>query len=163
MHETNIWELIQESNLINFAILAIVIVYIAFRELPRAVEGKKAELSKEMEEAAQMKAEAEEKLRAVEKEIERAQTESLKIVSEAKESAETLQTKVLEDAKTEIQRLHDNAEKEISLEKSLAIETIKGQISKLAVEKIESVLMNKREDIDALISKKIKSDLEAIK
>ena len=130
MHsETNLFDLIHESNIINFAIAFALLYFVLSKFLPKFASQRKAELEQEIAQAEQLKAEAEEKLAELEREIDRAKAESTRIVNEAKNSAEDIKNKTVEAAKAEIAKLSANAEKEIDMQAIIAREKLKKEIA----------------------------------
>jgi len=160
--EHNLLTTILESNIINFTIALIAIIYFLGKLIPDSSKKRKQELEAEIAAAERTKIEAEEKLRELEREIEKSKAESLKIVSSAKETAETIKEQIIAEAKQEITRLNSNSKKEMEMQKNLVIENIKSQIANLAMEEIEKNISEKQEMVDKIIQEKLKKDLQKI-
>jgi len=158
----NFLNIILESNLINFLIALVALVYLLGKLIPDSTNKRKKELEAEIAKAEQTKKDAEEKLRELEKEIERSKAESLNIVSYAKDTAENIQGKMLEDTKQEIARLNQSSQRAMEQHKNLVIENIKSQIASLAIDEIEKNLHSKKAEVDKIIQAKLKKDLQKI-
>lgn len=160
--EHNLLDTIYDSNVINFAIAFIAIAYFLGKFIPDSSKKRRQELETEIAAAERTKKEAEEKLRELEKEIEKSKAESLQIVSSAKDTATTIKEQIIAEAKTEINRLNANSKKEMEMQKNLVIENIKSQIANLAMEEIEKNISEKQETVDKIIQERLKTDLQKI-
>lgn len=154
--------LILESNLLNFTVVAIAIVYLGSKFLPQLAKKRKQELETEIESAKQAKESAEQKLIELKAEIEKAKQESIEIVNSAKETSENIKDKILVEAKQEIERLNKNAEKEIEFQKSLVLDNIKAQIASITLKQIEEGIKKKQLEIDKAVQLRLKTDLQKI-
>jgi len=155
-------KLILESNLINFLALLVLIGYFMVKFLPDSTKKRKEELQQQIDNATKARQEAEAKLEQLEQEIANAKKEADVIVQEAKSNAESIKKQIHEDAKQEIFRLYNNAEKDIELQKSLAIEQIKAEIAKLSLTEIETRLAEKKNEINGLTQQNLSQNLEKI-
>lgn len=156
----DLFKTILESNIINFLIAAVAIVYIMAKLIPESTNKRKKEIQKELLTAEYTKKAAEEKLIELKKEIENAKLESVKIVENAKKNAEAIKTQSYQDAKQELERLNANAHKEIEMQKTIAINSLKEQITQLTMTSLEKSLIEKKAELDTLITTKLKRDLE---
>ncbi len=164
MHEeTNIVKLILESNVINFTVALIAIVYLLGKMLPQSKNQRKQELEREISLAKEARDLAQIKLTELEQQIAEAKAESVRIVSNAKEMAEKLRYKVMEEAKIEIDKINHSATKEIEMQKVLAIESIRKEIAHAAIAETEKALKTKQGEIDDLIKNRVKQDLAEMK
>lgn len=163
MHgETNLFDLIKDSNIINFTIAFIALYFFLIKFLPDSAKQRKAELEQEIAQAEKLKQEAEEKLAELEREIDKAKAESTRIVNDAKNTAEELKNKTVEAAKSEIAKLNASAEKEIEMQRIIAVEKLKKEIAATVVTETEKSLANRRQEIDTLIKDKVKQDLAQV-
>ena len=82
MHEeTNLFKLILESNVLNFAVAFSAVVYVLCKFLPESKTQRKQELEKEIAAAKEARALAEIKLQELEKEIEKTKAEADRMVN----------------------------------------------------------------------------------
>lgn len=163
MHaETNLFDLIKDSNIINFTVATVAIIYFLGKMLPQSAKARRSELEQEIAQAEKLKAEAEAKLTELEREIDKAKAESTRIINTAKDTAEDIKNKTVEAAKTEIKKLNTNAEKEIEMQRVIAIESLRKEIALSVVEETEKSLKSKQKEIDTLIKDKVKNDLAKV-
>ncbi len=160
--EVNLFKLILESNLLNFAVAFSVVIYVLCKFLPESKSKRKQELEKEIAAAKEARELAELKLQELEKEIDRTKAEADRIVATAKETAEKLRYKVMEEAKLEIDKMNANATREIDMQRIMAIESIKKEIASAALAETEKALRLQKSEVDALIKSKLKKDLTEI-
>ena len=158
----NLFKLILESNLLNFAVAFSLVVYVLCKFLPESRTKRKQELEKEIAAAKEARELAELKLKELEQEIEKTKAEAKRMVVAAKDTAEKLGYKVMEEARIEIDKMNLNATKEIEMQKILAIESIKKEIASAALAETERVLRLQKSEVDALIKSKLKQDLAGI-
>ena len=153
-------DLIFESNLINFLMVLIPLIWFVGKKLPELSKARKTEIQEELIKAQEAKKDAEQKLEELQKEIKNAKYESIKIVEQAKENAEAMKAQVLIEAKQEVVRLNANALKEIEMHKTMAINTIKEQLTNLTMKNVEETLQAKRAELDKIIKAKLGQDLK---
>ncbi len=164
MHEeTNLFKLILESNLLNFAVAFSVVIYVLCKFLPESKDKRREELQKEIAAAKEASELAEIKLQELENEIEKTRAEADRMVISAKDTAEKLRYKVMEEAKLEIDKMNSNAAREIEMQKVMAIESIKKEIASAALAETEKALRLQKSEIDSLIKSKLKQDLAEMK
>lgn len=163
MEETSLIKLILESNLINFALAFVAIVFFMLNFLPKSSAGRKQELEREIAAAEQAKKDAEQKLKDLEQEIAQAKIESELIIKNAQSTAMSIKDQVINETQKEIERLNANAIREIDLQKTLAISSIKKQISEQAFAITEKNIKAKKDEINQLIQTKVKQELASIK
>ena len=156
----DIKEIVLESNLINFVIAAVAVAYLLMKVIPESTKNRKTEIQKELIAAQEAKEAAEAKLKELEQEIENAKKESVTIIENAKTNAEALKKQTMDDAKAEIERLNANAQREISMHKETAINTIKEQIAHLTMKSVQESLIAKKDELDGVIKSKLKKDLK---
>lgn len=163
MHEeTNLLKLILESNILNFSVAFVVIVFVLGKALPESRDKRRQELEKEISAAKQARELAEQKLQELESEIEKTKQEAERIVRSAKETAESLRYQVMGEAKAEIDKMNLIAAKEIDMQRILAVESIKKEVASAALVETEKTLKAKRSEIDTLIKTKLSKDLAEI-
>jgi F-type H+-transporting ATPase subunit b len=161
--ENNLLKLVLESNLINFLVVFIFLVYALAKFLPKATKDRQDELNKAIENANKARLLAEQKLLELETDIKNSKLDAQSIIETAKASADNLKKQIIEDAKKEVDRMNANALKEIDLQKSLAIASIRNEIVSKAFELTEKNIENKKDEINNLIQSKVKEELSVIK
>jgi F-type H+-transporting ATPase subunit b len=156
-------KLIFESNIINFLVVFVFLIYALGNFLPKATRQRQEEIEKAIENANKARLSAELKLQELEDQIKNSKLEAQSIIETAKLSADNLKNQILDEAKKEVDRLNANALREIDLQKSLALNTIKNEITSKAFELTLKNLENKKSEIDKLIQAKIKQELSGIR
>lgn len=152
--------LILESNLINFTIVIIAIAYFLIKLIPDSTKKRQAEIQKQLTDAQKAKEDAEAKLKELEVEIEVAKIESKKIIDSANENAESIKSQIIKDAQTEISRLKANAQREIQMNKDVAINNIKDKLRELTITSVQNSLKERQSEVDQLIKQKVANDLK---
>lgn len=160
--ETGLWKIIAESNLLNFGLALAVLVYFLTNFLPKSAKIRKSELEQEIAQAQKLKDEAEAKLGELEKEIDRAKAESTRIINTAKATAEDIKNATIQNAQAEITKLNTNAQKEIEMQRVIAIESLRKEIAATVISGTEKALKEKQIEFDSLIKDKVKKDLAKI-
>jgi F-type H+-transporting ATPase subunit b len=161
--ENNLLKLVLESNLINFLVVFVFLVYALAKFLPKATKDRQNEINLAIENANKARLLAEEKLHALENEIKNSKLDAQSIIETAKASADNFKKQIIEDAKKEVDRMNANALKEIDLQKSLAITAIRNEIVSKAFELTEKNIENKKDEINNLIQSKLKQEISVIK
>lgn len=158
--ESEIFKHILESNLINFTIAVLLIIMFLSKFLPDSTKQRQIVLDQEIKAAKQAKLDAEQKLKELEAEIERAKAESAQIIENAKNSSEKIRTEILDEAKAEIAKLNEIAVQEIDLQRNTAMESLRKEIAHKVYELTQKAILEKSSEIDKSIRAKTIKDLE---
>lgn len=117
---------------INIFILFFALSYLLFNPARDFLEKRRKKIAEELDQAAQnqksaaeMKAEYEAKLKAVDKEAEA-------ILEEARRKAKRREAEIIDEAKAEAARIVERAGKEIELEKKKALDEMKQEVVSIA-------------------------------
>jgi len=156
-------KLILESNVLNFVVVFGFLVYALGKFLPKATKDRQEELEKTIENANKARLTAELKLQELENELKKSKLDAQSIIETAKASADKLKNQIIEEAKKEVDRMNANAIKEIDLQKSLAISSIRNEIVSKAFELTEKNIASKKDEINSLIQAKVKQELSVLK
>ena len=147
MHEEqNLMSLILESNLLNFVLVALALIWVIAKFLPKAAKETRAKLEAELKEAKEARLNAEKKLNELSEKIANSEEESKSIVIEAEKTAKQLKEDLIIDAKEHIDRMQDLAEKDIEMKKNLALQSIKEMATKAAIQLTEESVKNASKD-----------------
>ena len=145
-HEIGPWQILVESNLLNVLILALAFVYLGNKFIPKIVNQRKNQISKELEDAKQARLKAEEELSAIKKKTENLVSEIEGIKSEAKKTAEIIKTQIQKETEKELEQVNQKIKREISSNYEETVQTIKKSASdsaiKLAEEALSKVVSN---------------------
>ena len=139
-HETGPWQILMESNLLNVLILALAFVYLGNKFIPKIVNQRKNQISKELEDAKQARLKAEEELSAIKKKTENLVSEIEGIKSEAKKTAEIIKTQIQKETEKELEQVNQKIKREISSNYEETVQTIKKSASDSAIKMAEEAL-----------------------
>lgn len=128
------------AQIVNFAILLVVLSKFVYKPVMRALDDRREGVKKalEREETAAAKLALAEADR--EKILEQARNESQKIIDGAKQDGSKLQEKLIAAAKEEIERMKNEATKKLGNERSQLVAEVRGEIGALIVGTIEKTL-----------------------
>ena len=158
-HQAGPWQVIVESNLLNALILALAIIYLGNKFLPKIINQRKKQISKELEEAKIARIKASEELDAVKEKTERVLSEVEEIKAEAKKTAQTIKTQIEQETGKELEQIKLKIQREISSSWEEAVQSIKQTTANTAVKLAEEALskLSKNEEVQ----KKLTSDFLA--
>lgn len=129
-----------------FAIVAFLLMKVAFPKIRAAVEAREAEITGNLQQAEASKNEAQSQLDEYKKQLAEARAEANKIVEEARQSAEQVRKDVIAKAETEAQQIVSRASDQIEAERSRTMDELRGEVASLAVQLAEKVVLG---EIDA--------------
>lgn len=139
-HSVGPWQVLVESDLINVLILAFAIIYLANRFLPKIIDQRKKQISKELEEAKQARIKAEQELKNIKQKTERVAIEIQEIKEEAKQAALSIKKQIEQETEKELENLRAKVKKEIISGHDEAIQEIKNSASDEAVKLAQEAL-----------------------
>ena len=139
-HEIGPWQVLVESNLLNVLILALAFVYLGNKFIPKIIDQRKTQISKELENAKQARLKAEEELSTIKKKTENIVSEIEGIKTEAKKTAETIKKQIHEETGKELEQVNQKIKREINSNQEETIQTIKKSASESAIKLAEEAL-----------------------
>lgn len=139
-HQPNAWDMFVGSNLLNVLILAIALVYLGNKFLPKMIDERKRQISKELEDAKQARIKAEKELENIKHKTENVLQEIEQMKDEAKKTALTIKKQIEDDTEKELSDLRLKIKKEISSSHEEAIQDIKKSASMTAIKLAEQAL-----------------------
>lgn len=146
-HTLGWWQILVQSDLLNVIILAIAMIYLGNKFMPKMLDQRKSQISKELEDAKNTRLKAEEELEQVRHKTRNILKEIEQIKEEAMVSATTIKKQMEEETEKEIERLKEKVKKEIASSKDEAVESIRKSASitaiKLAEEALTQISKNK--------------------
>ena len=140
MSELNPWKILVESNLLNIIILAMAIIYLGNKFLPKIVNERKKQISKELEDAKTAKEKAEEELGKIKKKYESLEHATKEITGEAQKTALSIKKQIEEETQKELENIRLKIKKEISASEEEAILNIQRQTTASAIKLAEETL-----------------------
>ncbi len=151
-------KLVLESNLLNFIVLALVLVWALSKFIPKATKQHSELIRREIKEAEDARKLAESKLAELESKLRESKEAARQFLEEAKETARKIKVQVLDDTKVEIQQMKELAEKDLELQKCIILQSIKQKVIEAAFKLTEESV--KSETNRQLIEASIRADLE---
>ncbi len=145
-HEIGPWQVIVESDLLNIVILALAIVYLGNKFLPKFVDERKRQITKELEDAKNARLKAEKELEDVKEKLKRTKAEIEQIKNDAEKTAITIRKQVENDTEKELEQLKLKVEREISSSYDETIQNIKKSASDVAIKLAEAALTQVSKD-----------------
>lgn len=155
-HEVGPWQVIVESDLLNVVILALAIVYLGNKFLPKMVDERKKQINKELEDAKNARIKAEKELSDIKEKLRRTTAEIEQIKIDAEKTAVTIKKQMEEDTEKEIEQLKLKVKREISSNYEETIQNIKKSASDVAIKLAETALTQLSKDRE--VQKKLVED-----
>ncbi len=155
-HVPSAWELIAGSNLLNVLILAIAMIYLGNKFIPKLIDERKKQISKELEEAKLARVKANEELELIKEKTRRVSSEIEQIKEEAKKTAASIKKQIEQDTDKELENLKLKVKKEITSSQEETIQNIKQSASETAIKLAEQALSKLTNDQE--VQKRLVSD-----
>lgn len=131
--------------LITFLILLFILKKVAWKPILGALDEREKFIKDSLEKSEKARTDAERLLALNQENLNRAEEEAQKIIAQGRDFAEKLKNQIAEESKNEAKKIIDNASAEIKRKQDEAFETLKAQMSELAVQAAEKIL---RENLD---------------
>ena len=128
------------AQLIGFAILLILLRFVAFKPFMRMMDERSRRVREGLEAAEKMKEQAAQSDVAVQKRLDEARQEGQGLIGQAQQIASRLQDEARQQARTEGEALLARARNEIQLERDEAIAQIRRQFADLTITAAEKVI-----------------------
>ena len=129
-----------------FALFIAVFIRYAWPPLAKALDARSAKIKDQLEQAARLKAEAEQLLATYEKQKKEAQKESKAILANAKKEAEQLRVKAAEELQAGLARRTQQAEEKIARAEAEATGKVRAQIIDIATQAARQVIATRLKD-----------------
>ncbi len=158
-------KLILESNLINFALVAIALIVVLVKFIPNASRKQSELIQSEIREAEAARALAENKLSELEAKLKESKTEAKKFLEEARSTAQKIRQQILDDTKSEIAQMQASAEKDLEHQKNLIMQSIKTKVIDAAFKLTEESVKSEanRKQIEASLKANLEQTLAGVK
>jgi F-type H+-transporting ATPase subunit b len=128
------------SQLIGFAILLVLLRFVAFKPFMRMMDERSRRVREGLEAAEKMKEQAAQSDVAVQKRLDEARQEGQTLIGQAQQIASRLQDEARQQARTEGEALLARARNEIQLERDEAIAHIRREFADLTITAAEKVI-----------------------
>ena len=139
-HEIGPWQVLVESNLVNVLILALAFIYLGNKFLPKIVDQRKKQISKELEDAKQARIKSEEELASIKRKTENIASEIEQIKSEAKKTAEIIKKQIHEETEKELEMANLKIKREMNSNYEETIQEVRKSASNSAIKLAEEAL-----------------------
>ncbi len=128
------------AQLIGFAILLVLLRFVAFKPFMRMMDERSRRVREGLEAAEKMKEQAAQADVAVQKRLDEARQEGQTLIGQAQQIASRLQDEARQQARTEGEALLARARNEIQLERDEAIAQIRREFADLTITAAEKVI-----------------------
>ncbi len=133
-------------QLINFAIVAVIIWFLILKPLTKKLEERKNIIDESLDNAKKVDANLQMAEQKFQEKIGEARAEANNIITKSQEEGEKLTTSMKEKATKDIHGLIEQAKKKIQAEKQEVVEGIKKETAGLVVAAVEKILDEKLDD-----------------
>ncbi len=143
---------ILETNLVNLSILIALIVYFGRGFLGAVMAERRSNIEASIQDAEKRLKEASKALAEQQRNLAEAQATAAQIKSDGEAAAKVAKDNILAQAAKDVQRMKDEAARDLSSQRDRVVLELRQRISALAVEKVESQL---RSQVDAGLQQKL--------
>ena len=161
-HTPNLWEIIVGSNLFNVIILAIAFIYLGNRFLPKIMDERKKQITRELENAKTARIKAEKELEVIREKTRKVTLAIEEIKEDARKTSASIKNQIEEETEKEIKALKEKIKKEIISNQEEAIQDIKKQTSETALKLAEKALkeLSKNEEVQKKLVSEFLTELK---
>ncbi|HRI85811.1 MAG TPA: F0F1 ATP synthase subunit B [Ignavibacteria bacterium] len=142
-------------QLIIFVLLLLILKKIAWKPLLSALNSREQSIKDSIEQAENLKKEAENMIAENKKIMADANAQSMKVINEAKEMSNKIGEEIKAKAAEDSRKLIEHAKEEIKKEKESAMADLRNEVSDLAIKAAEKIL---NDNLDEAKQKKIVND-----
>ncbi len=137
---------ILETNLINLAIIAGVLVYFGSKFLGKTLSTRQATIESAILEAEQRKQAAATALAEQQQKLAQAQEEAKKILADAEQAAARSRESILAQAEADVERMRATAAQDLSSQEARVMRELQQRIAAMALERAEAELPHRLND-----------------
>lgn len=135
-------------RVVNFIIVAAIIWKLAGSKIKDLLSGRQQEIKQNLDDLQTRQAEAEKKLRDVEKSIANLEQEKKAILEEARSQGEALKVSIEQKAISDAELIREQAKKTAANEALGAVESIRAEVAEMVVQAAEKIVQEKLSDAD---------------
>lgn len=128
------------SQIVNFAILAVLLTVLLYKPILRMLDERSARIKKGMEDAEEASRKAAETQAEFEQRMIEARQEGQSLIAQAAEEAKKVQKQIEANAREQAQQLLDRARSEIQRERELAVKELQRQAVELSIQMTQKVV-----------------------
>ncbi len=137
---------ILETNLVNLAIVAGVLIYFGRGFLGKTLSDRRTAIEDAIKEAEQRKKEAVSALAQQQQKLAQAQGEAEKIRASGQVAAATAKAEIAAKAELDIQRMREAATQDLNADQAKVINELRQRVAALAMQRVESELPSRLND-----------------
>jgi F-type H+-transporting ATPase subunit b len=142
------WVATDTYKVINFAVLAIALVFLLRKPLTKALSDRIQSIKDQLADLEARKTEAEQELAAYNQKFQQLEQEAEKIVDQYIQQGQEAKARILEEAKSAAVKLEEQARRNIEHEFKKAREQLQAEVMEKALVKAEEVIKSKISDKD---------------
>jgi F-type H+-transporting ATPase subunit b len=135
-----------ETNLVNLAIVAGLLIYFGRGFLGKTLVDRRSAIETAIKDAEQRKKQAVSALAEQQQKLAQAQAEADKIRASAQQAAEMAKAEILAKAEQDMQRMREAASQDISADQARVINELRQRVAALAIQRVESELPSRLND-----------------
>ena len=128
------------SQIVNFALLAVLLYFVAYKPILRMLDQRSARIKQGLEDAEQASRRAAEMEHEFDQRLAEARKEGQEIIAQATQMSEKARQDILETAREEARVQVEKAKEEISRERELAMSELRQQVADLSLSISEKVI-----------------------
>ena len=128
------------AQVVNFLVLMGLLYLVAYKPLMRMLDERSGKVKESLEQAEQMKAEAERANEEIQRRLQEASRQGQEVIAQAAKIGEQLKEKAREEAKREAEKLLSRARAEIERERDEALSRLKEEFANLTIMAAEKVI-----------------------
>ena len=121
------------AQLINFAVLLLLLYLVAYKPVLRMLDERSGKVKESMEQTEQIKEQAELAEKEAEKRIQEASKEGQRMLQKAEQFGEEIRQKAKQDAEVQSEKLISRAKAEIQSERDEAVSELRQQFANLTI------------------------------
>ena len=128
------------SQIFNFALLAVLLYFVAYKPILRMLDERSARIKKGLEDAEEASRRAAEMEKEFDRRMAEARKEGQEIIAQATQMSEKARQDILDKAREEAKLQIDKAKDEIARERELAMADLRQQVAELSLSISEKVI-----------------------
>jgi F-type H+-transporting ATPase subunit b len=128
------------SQIINFALLAVLLYFVAYKPILRMLDERSARIKQGLEDAESASRRAAEMEQEFELRLAESRKEGQEIIAQATQMSEKARQEILESARQEARAQVEKAKEEIARERELAMSELRQQVADLSLSISEKVI-----------------------
>ncbi len=152
------WVATDTFRVLNFAVLAIVLIYLLRKPLSQALSSRIKVIKDELEDLEARKEDAEKKLAEYNKRLSQLEKEAEAIVADYIKQGHEAKARILKEAESSAEKLKAQARRNIEYEFGQAKLKLQAEIFEISLEKAEAIIKNKfsEDDQDRIVDEYLK-------